>query len=130
MQIGTVTRFMRFILEFETRLEFGVGTLWLDWIVLKRHRMLKQYPIPAIQFGGDMQFTPDGVKNTYSGRRCFNKKTGKIGYLTTEKVKEGKGKLYCFNVDGGKLDKLTTAGQRVTVEEIWNLEDVTIMENK
>jgi hypothetical protein len=71
-----------------------------------------------------MQYTPDSVKNVFSGKRCFNKLTGKIGYLAAEKIKSAVGKLYAFNAETGKLN---SGGKRVTVEEMWNIQDVTIM---
>jgi hypothetical protein len=74
-----------------------------------------------------MSMTPEEIKTAYQGRRCFNKRTGKIGYLAADKIKKASGFLCCFNVEVGKLD---SAGKKLMVEEKWNIMDVTIMEFK
>jgi hypothetical protein len=74
-----------------------------------------------------MSMTPEEIKVAYQERRCFNKRTGKIGYLALDKIKKASGFLYCFNVEAGKLD---SEGKKLMVEEMWNIMDITIMEVK
>ncbi len=74
-----------------------------------------------------MSSSPDDIKNSYDGKRCFNKKTAKIGYLDTPRVRQNRGHLFYFNVETGKLN---SEGKKETVEELWNIGDITIMEKK
>jgi hypothetical protein len=73
-----------------------------------------------------MQNTTENIKSSYGDRSCFNKKTGKIGYLATRKLNESKGNFYYFNVEQGQLTKLDSQGRRVLTVELWNINDVSI----